>query len=349
MSYLRQAIAPTTRKTYEVGIAAFRQWRREKGALPDALPTTNEIGCWLADAADRGGQSASTLRVYASAVSTWFQETRHPDSREPNPASDPSISRLLKGIQREEVRRAQEQPLAASAAKPADLLFPTLLKFRFDDSPRDGMLRAAACLAVGGGLRPSELLGSKDHPDRALRCDQVAFFGGAAGDRRISLPEPGEAGPADQPTVLQLTLRTTKTSQMGAVVKLIAAPTVVDAVWQWIRRTAARSPSDLIFQLDGKSPLSTFALVKDMERRHAAAGLGPVTFTGKSWRRGGAGTLAALGYDEAEIAALGWAVGSQQWERYSNDPQVRRQRAIQRGALMEPVRPRDEAAAAARR
>jgi integrase len=350
LSYLKDAIAPSTRKTYQIGIAAFRQWRSARGTPPDALPTTDEIGGWLADAADSGGLSASTLRVYASAVSTWYEETRHPDSREANPASDPLVSRLLKGIQRHEVTRAHLQGRNRSdAVKPADLLLPTLLKFRFGDSPRDGMMRAAACLAVGGGLRPSELLGSKDYPERALRREQIAFFAGAAGERLLGPPTVGEAPGGEEPTVLQLTLLVTKTSQMSGVVKLIAAPTVVDAVWRWFRRATARSPSDLLFQAEDGTPLTTHALVKDMERRHAAAGLGLVHYTGKSWRRGGAGTLAALGYDEVDIAALGWSVGSRQWETYSNDPQVRRQRAILRGAMMEPGRPREVVAAAPRR
>jgi hypothetical protein len=350
MSYLRMAIAPSTRATYEVGVAAFRQWRSERGQVPDELPTAHEIGCWVADCADRGGLRAATLRVYVSALSTWFMESRYPGSQAPNPAADPGVQRVLKGIQRQEAERAQQQADAGDEQLPAsDLLLPTLLKFRFEETARDRMFYAAACLAVGGGLRASELLGNRHNPERALTRRQLTFYAGVAGDREIAAPRDGGAAPAEEPTVLQVALRVTKTTQMGGVVKMIAAPIIVAAVWRWICATAAREPGDRVFQLDGARPLTTHALAKDLARRHAAAGLGPVRYSGKSWRRGGAGTLAALGLDGADIAALGWAVGSQQWERYANDPQVRRQRALQRGALMEPGRLCGEGAAADRR
>jgi len=344
MSYLRLAIAPSTRKTYDIGVAAFRRWRIEHGKQPDELPTTNELGGWLADMADIGGHSASTLRVYTAAISTWFLETRHPDSLTPNPVSDPNIARILKGIAREESRRIEQRPLDDTPAKPSDLLLPTLLKFHFGDSPRDGCFKAAACLAVGGGLRPGELLGSATQPERALRREQLTFFSDTAGAQRIH----PSSNPTTQPCLLQLTLRVTKTSQIAATTKMITAPTVVAAVWRWVCMTADRHPRDLLFQLDGRAPLITVTLVRDMERRHAAAGLGDVVYSGKSWRRGGAGTLSALGYDEGDIAALGWAANSHMWERYASDPQVRRQRAIMRGGMMEPVRPRDVPATADR-
>ena len=352
MSYLRMAIAPTTRKTYDVGIAAFRQWREERGQAPDGLPTTNEIGCWLADCADKGGQRASTLRVYASAVSTWFAEMRHPDSREPNPAADPSIQRVLKGIQRQEVQRAVASVRRGrqKTADASELLLPTLLKFHFGESPRDCMFFAAACLAVTGGMRASELLGSKDYPERALTRDQQSFFAGTADNLApIEAPHGGAAAPEVTPVVLEVHLHVTKTTQMSGVTKVIAAPRVVAAVWRWICVSAEHAAGDLLFQLEGRAPLTTGALTKDLERRHAAAGLGQVRYTGKSWRRGGAATLAALGYDAAAIAALGWAEDSAMWERYVRDPQVRRVRAVVRGGLMEPGRNQGEAAVADRR
>jgi hypothetical protein len=352
VSYLRLAIAPTTRKTYDVAVAAFRRWRVARGELPDLLPTTDEIGGWLADNADQGGLRAATLRVYVSAISTWWAEARHPDSREPNPAADPLISRLLKGIQRQEVQRAaaaEREGRAPHRAKASELMLPTLLKYRFSDSPRDRMLFAAACLGVAGGMRASELLGSADYPERALTRDQLSFYAGAAdGLVPIDAPHSGAAAPAPVPVVLEVLLRVTKTTQMSSATKVIAAPSVVAAVWRWVCASSARAPADLLFEL-GDAPLTTGALCRDLERRRMAAGLGTIHYSGKAWRRGGAATLAALGYDAAAIAALGWAEDSAMWERYVQDPGVRRARALMRGTLMEPGRDRDGAAAAARR
>ncbi len=51
-------------------------------------------------------------------------------------------------------------------------------------------------------------------------------------------------------------------------------------------------------------------------------------------REGGASALAAMGVDEQHIAQLGWAAGSSVWQRYTDDPAVMRQRAIQRSHMM---------------
>ena len=338
MSYLRDAIAPATRRAYATALAAFRQWRQQNGRLPDELLRTDDLVSWLSELADRGHLAATTLKTYAAALSTWYLETKHPDSREPNPASDPTVARVLKGIERHRARQQQARPLTPAAGPGQPLLFPTLLKLSFSALvARDRMFQAAAYLGVGGGLRPGELLGSSKEPERALRREQLSFFSDEAGTVAMH-PQGGGAESGAVPRVLELTLRLTKTSQLGPVTKLISIPAVVDAVWRWICDTAERGPRAWLFQLASGEPcLSTFGLCKDLERRHAAAGLGPVHFTGKSWRRGGASTLSALGYEAGDIAALGWAADSKMWERYANDPQVRRQRAIVRGRLMQPA------------
>jgi len=93
-------------------------------------------------------------------------------------------------------------------------------------------------------------------------------------------------------------------------------------------------PSAPLFSLDGK-PLSTFALTADLQRRHRAAGLGEVHYTGKCFRKGGAATLAVQGIAGADIASLGWAPGSQMWRTYASDPSVQQHRAVALNARMQ--------------
>jgi hypothetical protein len=328
MMYMRAALAPGTQRAYATGIAAFRDWRLQKGRLPDELPTENEIGNWLAELGVAGQHTAGTLRTYCAAVGWWFTLCRRPGSAAPNPAADAGVKYILKGVERTQAQRAAERPLAPDATS-RPLLLPTLLKYAYADTPRDRMLRAAALLGVSGGLRPGELLGNRDKPP--LRREQFAFYADGAATQPMRPPDTGAV-----PRVLQLTLRNTKTSQFRPVVKLITAPSALAAVWRWFCDTADRGPSADLFRLTPTSPLlSTFALTSDLQRRHRAANLGEVTYYGKSWRQGGAGTLAAQGIDAADIAALGWAPNSAQWERYARDPQVQRLRQVARADQME--------------
>jgi hypothetical protein len=253
------------------------------------------------------------------------------------------VARLLNGIERAQAQRAQERPIGADTQP---LLYTTLQKLRFDTSShRDLMIRAAAFLGIAAGLRPGELLGSTHTPERALLREQLRFYA----DRAATIPMPS-AGAGGVPAVMEVVLRLTKTSQLRQVVKLVTAADAIAAVWEWLA-AARRGPRDLIFQLRaGERRLTTFALTKDLERRHRKAGLGRAHFTGKSWRMGGASTLAIQGLDPADIAALGWAPDSSMWERYARDPAVQRQRAVARGDLMDPRRvPAERPPIAARR
>jgi integrase len=334
VSYLRNSISAKTRKGYARTVAAFRRWRSDNGKLPDELLTADDLISWVSLLADYGRLKASTIRRYVSALSTWFEENCHPDSLLPNPAAARQVWRVLKGIDRSQAEREQARPLAAAgdenAARP--LLYTTLQKFPFGGSPRDSMHKAAAFLGVAGAFRPGELLGKAEF---ALRREQLTFFADAAGTEKIHPP-----GAGDVPRVLRVTLRCTKTSQMGAVVKWIKAADALAAMWKWFCDTADRDSRAFVFQLvPGGPQLSSFALTADLERRHRKAGLGDISYYGKSLRQGGASTLAVQGYSPADIAALGWSPDSKMWELYARDPAVQRQRAIARGDLMQPSLP----------
>ena len=314
----------------------FRQWRCDHGRYPDAPLTADDACTWLAQLADGGRLKASTLETYVSALSNWFDtEQRHPDNVDLGPMTSPSVRRLLEGVANAQATRAQERPLSEERALSTPLTLSSLRLYAFDTTqPRERMHRAAAFLGVCLGLRISELLGNSVHPGRALRMEQLTFYADAAA--LTPLPIDSTRSPATIPVVLQLVLRATKTQHLTPTIKICAVAEAVKAVWEWFRdcHTAGRGPQDRIFQLEGRHPLSAYALMQFLQRRHLAAGLGCARFTGKSLRRGGASTLAANGVDEEHIARLGWANNSHVWKRYANDPAVQRQRSIQQNKLM---------------
>ncbi|MGI8485845.1 MAG: hypothetical protein ACR2OU_16500 [Thermomicrobiales bacterium] len=333
VSYLLKSVSARTDASYRTAVKAFREWRKERGTLPDVPLAADEMCSWAAELCDRGEHTAGTIRSYCSALGSWFRRTQqHPDSFAPNPGASEQLKGVLDGIERELAERAQERPLSSTVNKSQPLLYTTMLKLPFQQQlERDRMLRAAGLLGVAAALRPGELLPSNKSRERTLVREQLRFFADAAGTVPMAPSATGE-----QPRVMELHLRITKTEQLHGTVKVITAAEAVAAVWNWWCETAPRGPRGPLFQLGGHPRhLSSYALAKDLERRHARAGLGEIRLTGKSLRRGGASTLSMQGYEGADIAALGWAPNSDVWQRYANDPLVQRQRSIARANLMD--------------
>lgn len=328
MSYLRNAVAPTTRKSYDGTVAAFRRWRAESNRPLDALPTANELISWVGELGDRGGLAASSIRGYVAAVGEWYTQLAHPDNTDPNPTRAAALRSVLNGIERAQFTQKRN---SGGPARP--LLYTTLQALAFEDTPRGRMRRAAAHLGVAGGFRPGELFVSASN--RPLRRGQLQFYADAAGTVKMAAPDSGARA-----LLLEVRLHATKTKQLGGVTKLISAPDAVGACWAWYCETAVRGPDAVLFQEGAEGrPLTSYALMQDLSRRMAKAGLGKARLTGKSLRQGGASTLAVQGRDEADIAALGWAPGSAAWKIYARDPQAQRQRAIQLSAQMQAALP----------
>lgn len=273
----------------------FRQWRRDNSLLPDAPISAAHACRWLSELADAGGRCAATLSVYASALSSTYTEECHPDDTRPNPMSSAVVRRLLKGI------ASVKSTLPSTSPPQSDpLTFDHAMRFVYTDSTQDCMLRAAIRFSIAATLRPSELLGSTDLPERALRRNQVVFYADAGG---LKLLEPSVSSITLVPHYLILTLHRTKTRPKGTT-KVVSARAAVIALWQWYCTTADRPSSSLLFYNNGRQ-LTTWALLADVRRRAVSVGLGHLHLTGKCARRGGASTLAMQGIDAEDIAAQG--------------------------------------------
>lgn len=332
--YIRRAIAPTTRCTYDSVERSYRDFAASVSpGLRDA-PIRADLACeYLAQMADRGQHNASTIAVHKSALHTIAEEQAHVTA--PNPLDAPKVKRLVAGIAAD--RAALEQARRVASPQNAPLTFDLVraLRPRYEGSQGGRMLYALIALAVAACSRLSELLGSAKYPERRLRARQIAFFSDAEG---VTTAVPSPSARADTPHHLELHLDITKTDQgRRGTVKVISARTAVEAMWRHLCDSGQRG-DDFVFASAAKGKVSTTALVRSVRTELTAIGRADVAARtgGRSFRRGAASTLSAMGADDADIAALGWAPNSTVGRtHYANDPGVQRARALAINAQME--------------
>ena len=330
--YLEQSVAASTQSSYDTGVRSYQQYCEQRAWCPDDLVTTAKAEEWIAALADHNRVAASTIRVYRSALSTWHEQ-RTAATSHPNPVQHPRISRIIAGIERAQApaaaARIAAQPKTEGVTVAMIEQLASYIKHA-DTSDRARMMLAAAALATCAALRPSELLGSAQHPTRAITLDQLVFYRDAEGRQRI----PASCCYAEQygatvPDHAQLTLHISKSNQRGAPQCCqVAAPTAVAALWEWChRRGSDRTHGAQLFRLPGYKPLAHTKLVRFVQAILRALGHTSLRLTGKCFRVGAASTLSRSGADAADIAVLGrWAPNSSVWRRYA-DPASNAERA----------------------
>jgi hypothetical protein len=249
-----------------------------------------------------------------------------------------AVQRVLQGISRHHL----EAEVKARAAKPDTTeLTPSLLysleKFARPRGcgPEDYMRWAAALTGTYGFLRPSELLGSAQHRDRALRVDQVRFYSTATSTIPCTLLPPGTSVDSrpSVPDHFVIALEITKADQKATnePVPIAAAP-AVSALWRWMhmrRDHLGMEASGPVFCLPSEPPLSCADLTASITSWLKQAGAVDPVVKGRTFRRGGASALMASGASGEDVAAAGrWASGVRTAEVYTN-------RAAKRARLLE--------------
>jgi integrase len=257
--------------------------------------------------------------AYKSALHTHFASQQSFADHGPNPLSHPKLQRLLTGISNSKAAPEQAARLASSACQPLTFDIVPELRAVHGDGQREVMIYAAIATAMAAALRPSELLGSSEYPSEL--CAQVRCFYNAAGH-------------PSQPGIAYCTLRleVSKTNQRRRNdERVISAPEAVQALGRWITARAGAPPHSSLFEFSDDKPLTTNALIGNLRRKLKAIGRESMTVTGRSFRKGGASTLAVLGVPAADIVNVhGWANGSSVWrEHYAHFPDVKRARAVQ--------------------
>lgn len=250
-----------------------------------------------------------------------------------NPLAHPAIGLVLDGIARVWAVRERRQraergiTLAITPQILADLrvAWPT-------QEPEASMLWAAATLACYAALRPSELLGSAQHRDRALKAESISFL-----RRDGAILSRATAG-AQLPDRFTIQLGPTKTDQRGfASAKVVAGATAVEALWRWCgMREAFGITSPLLFACEGCAPLAATRLFGTLRQACLDTGRGKVKITGKCFRRGGASGLVGQGVPNADVArVVGWA-SVRTVETYTDQAALER-RALVASRRMEPA------------
>ena len=291
-------------------------------------------GNWLEEIARDGRLASSTIATYRAAASTWCRERGMAGE---SPFDDFGVARVMKGIERRPRTRGARGVSRESFAVTTGVLaeIAPVAQSQCGDVTKHACW-AAAQLGVYGVLRPSEILGSKVHPQRGLKVGQIK-----AGHATSGAP------------TLEFHIGASKTDQLGVApegARVISAKDAREAIEAWTKRRAGLSSrTDHLF-VDGQgAPLTSATLTSQVARWIAESRSGESPHvTGKSFRRGGANTLAAAGAPLQDVQAAGGWRSLQALEHYVT-ANTRRERAIAIGASMAPTSRGSYPAAAAGR
>lgn len=345
MQYSRSAISANTARTYAKAVERYQIFCAAQGWDPSPAAVTAVTAAeFIAALGKEGRLCARTICVHRSAVSTWRLQATLADG--PNPLQSVAVERVIKGIARE------RQPIEAAAQQrrtPTIEVTPALLAaiqpWLLPRPPRGGtpqqlMVWAAANVATYALLRPSELLGSPQHPDRALLASQITFYMTRGSDHV------GELGPFGvDPTTLPLpdhftiALGPTKADQQGLNPPIaVAAQPAVHALWLWMHARRDRGPGadhPQLFSNPGFGPLRLFELTAAIADACVESGRERPHITGRAFRRGGASGLMAGGAARPAIRAAGRWRSDAMGEIYASR-QSKAERALEASRAMAP-------------
>ena len=253
-----------------------------------------------------------TIATYRSALSTMHAEGAW--GHTPNPIANEIIERVMKGIGRKHAERDR----AARLSRPRTIdLTPSLLamlevhciaEVRTDRPSTDEgaqewlAIWAAVCTGTCGMLRVSELLGSRQYPERALQRDQVVFYADEEGRR--SLSEANAEHRRIKPDHFKIFLGPTKADQAGRTPPVVVGTSLaVCSLWWW---TQVRQPHIHLFHTRRDAPpLTVECVIKRMQDLLEFVGMGRPHMTGKAFRRGGASGMVSSGAPLAVTATTG--------------------------------------------
>jgi len=299
------AISANTQKSYDTPVRAYIAYCAQQGISSAAHHLTAQTGAnFLADLGARGKLSGGTIRVYRSALSTWWRQGTLSDDN--NPMLSTACDMVVRGIglSRVALDKAMRQRRPPAVEITVDLLQELGDAGARAPDTRSVMMWAAANVALFGFLRPGELLGSYANPKRALRPEQIQFF-------RVPTPAVGPRAPSSSsgasalPDHFTIDLGVTKADPFGKdPPKRVAAEPAISALWEWmiLRRALGPAPGSVLFGIPGEKPLSMAVLLAWLADWYAASGRPRPRFTGKGFRRGAASSAMASGADRAVIA-----------------------------------------------
>ena len=342
-SYLHQGISVSTTKSYSIAVNHYLSYCEDRGWNPNRVPTSEYAEEWIASLGDSGRISANTARVYKAAMSNWHKKR----STATDPFSSDRITLMMNGIERSKAEREQHK----REAKPAPVSFTMDMARDFIDycaewsKSHDSSARvyaAAAGVATACALRPSELFGSANQPERRITVSQLKFY---SSQNELMVPSinssqvssSAAAAASSYPHYFSLHLKASKTNQMGRTEEIHSATkAAVRALWEWRTERGGEEGPLFIRGSSDRRPLLTSCLLNFIRSwlNQIHSGLNSSRrITGKCFRRGGASTLNSLGATSRELNDIGRWRTKDMWKTYA-DSDSKKKRALETSQKM---------------
>jgi hypothetical protein len=267
----------------------------------------DHLAWWLAYLTDHTQLAARSIETYFSAVCTEHQMR---DCKSPRDVF-PQLALLLKGMQRTRAAAAasSQQPATRTRLAITVPLLKQMISTHLNHGDRlHTMLIAAMTTATAGLFRLSEIVAKRvtgDAEHRTPRVRDVRFFSSEG----AFVPAPSPEQCAEQvPDYFEIFLPMSKTDQLRHGAKIIiSSPLAVQSMWQYfIMRRHCPAPAQHLFTLPNGTPLTVSQLIAHTRAALASVGQNAAHYSGHSFRRGGATTLARAGQMQRLKAAGRW-------------------------------------------
>jgi hypothetical protein len=274
---IRAGLAESTRVKYGTGVKAFRDFALSIN-WTITMPVPERVMTLFA-ASMMGRVSASTMHGYVAAVASWHID----EGKVLLQAEMMTLKRAIDGMERLQPRRAVRRAVPITAAILEDLARTSDLACH-----DDVIFMAVAALATIGVLRLGELVPTSKAADLPLMAKHISV----------------------KPDAVELSMPRSKTDQLGlAPAHPIAKTNTLACPWRWVkemRRLAVHSAGEgpAFVKVTGATVTRGWIIAKLNDKMEALGWRGG-SFSGHSFRRGGATSLAAAGVSPHLVARCG--------------------------------------------
>jgi hypothetical protein len=274
---INAGLAETTRIKYATGVKAFRDFTRTIN-WTIVMPVPERVMTLFA-ASMVGRVSASTIQGYVAAVASWHID----EGKALNQAGMMTLKRAIDGMERLQPRKAVKRAVPITAAILEDLA-------RMSDLAchDDVVFMAVAALATIGVLRLGELVPTSKVAGLPLMAKHISV----------------------KPDAVELSMPRSKMDQLGlAPPHPIAKTNALACPWRWVkemRQLMVHSSGDgpAFIKVTGVTVTRGWIIAKLNDKMEAMGWRG-ASFSGHSFRRGGATSLAAAGVSPHLVARCG--------------------------------------------
>ena len=286
--YCDRGIAESMRRTYKSGLTRFLSFCNVF-SVTNPFPVSESLLCYFVTYLASQGISPATIKTYLAAVRNAQILRGHPEPR--HSSSLPRLQLLQSGVRREALHRS---PATVPRLPITTAILSQVRRFcvaspgLYDPT----MLWAVMTLCFFGFFRAGELtVPGTGTFDPAIHL--------AWGDVAIS---------TDQPPVIRVFLKRSKTDQYGRGVAVYVGATGNDlcpvrAVTEYVARRG--DAAGAFFCLEDGRPLSKSQFVARVRQVLSRAGIDISGYSGHSFRIGAATAAARAGLEDSAIQSLG--------------------------------------------